>query len=228
MTYSGFRVDIRTPIVLDTSVLINLHASQYGNRILDVVPNDVIVPSLVRSELEHETSTARGGKQFIQRAIDTGRVRVVGLCEQEYRLFGNLVSGSPSLGDGEAATIAMAVCRRYWPVIDERKGRNLAQERLLGESPGWSLDLFRHPRVAATLGTPRFVEAIFLALRDGRMRIDERDCEMVVRIIGVRRALKCKSLPGYKSRRVQWMATMGPSATEDRRQATPLAVRRGA
>ena len=204
MIHSGSLNDSLTPLVLDTSVLINLHASRIGEDIIAALPNDILVSEVAAEELEHEKSKTTGQQQFIQRVVATGRVRLIALEEREQRLFGELVSGSPSLGDGEAATIAIGVCRHQLPVIDERKGRLLAQVHLAGKKPGWSLDLFLHPRVMATLGIKEAVDALYLALRYGRMRIHEEHCDRVVRLIGNQRALECNSLPGYKGRRKQW------------------------
>ena len=228
MTYSSSLTDNLTPLVLDTSVLINLHASRRGDRILDALPNEILVTEIVASELEHEASKTKAGRQFIQHLVATRRVRIVALNDSEHRLFGSLVSGSASLGDGEAATIAVGVCRRYLPVVDERKGRHRAEACLSGKHPGWSLDLLRHPRVVAALGTRGAADAVYLALRDGRMRIAEADCDIVVSLIGVRRALECNSLPGYKARRVQWKASIDARVGGDRQEPTQLSVPRGA
>ena len=208
MTYLSSQVSSLTPLVLDTSVLINLHASRCGGRILDALPNPIIVPEIVAAELEHETSKTKGEQQFIQDLVATRKVRLVVLNKPEYRSFGRLVSGNRSLGDGEAATIVIAVCRRLFPIIDERRGRQQAQAHLSGEHPGWSLDLFRHPRVVADLGAREAVDSLYFALRDGRMRIHEAHCDQVVSLIGVQRALECSSLPRYKVRRNNWQVSI--------------------
>jgi len=204
MTYSISRADDMMPLVLDTSVLINLYASKHGGRILSSLPNDVLVPEIVASELEHETSKNNGEHQFIHDLVATRKVRIVALDEREYEVFANLVSGSSSLDDGEAATIAAATFRNCRPIIDERKGRQRAQEHVPEKQPGWSLDLFRHPNVVEELGVELSIEALYFALRYGRMRIQEAHCDDVVRLIGVQRALECSCLPGYKLRRQQW------------------------
>ena len=193
-----------TPLVLDTSVLINLHASGHGARILSSVPNAILVPEIVVSELEHETSKNNGEHQFIHDLVATKKVSIVALDEREYAVFESLVSGNPSLDDGEAATIATATIRGCQPIIDERKGRLRAQEHFPGKQLGWSLDLFRHPKVVAELGVTLSTEALYFALYYGRMRIQEMHCDQVVSLIGVQRALDCKCLPGYKFRRQQW------------------------
>ena len=204
MTYSSSLADKTIPLVLDTSVLINLHASGHGCRILGAIPNDIFVPRIVAAELDSQSDGPRGEHHFTKKMADIGKFQLIAMNQREYALFGNFVSGTPSLGDGEAATIAISSCRRYFPIIDERKGRLRAQEHLCGNHPGWSLDLFRHPRVVAVLGTNDALDALYCALREGRMRIHEQHCEQVVSLIGVPRALECSSLPRYKMRRHHW------------------------
>ncbi len=204
MTYSSSLAGDLTPLVLDTSVLINLHASRSGDRILEALPNDVLVPEIVAAELERETAKTKGKQQFFRNLVARCNVGLIALNDCEYQVFGSLVSGSPSLGDGEAATIAIAVVRRHRPIIDERQGRLRVNADFSVESPGWSLDIFRHPRVVAALGAIDAANALYLALRDGRMRIHENHCDHVVSIIGLQRALECNSLPRYKVRRDHW------------------------
>lgn len=204
MKYSSSLTDNKSPVILDTSVLINLHASQQGSRILDSLPNEIFVPEHVVTELEHETSKTHGQHCFVQKLIANRKVRVAGLNEREYQVFGRLVSGKSSLGDGEAATIAIAATRILLPIIDDRKGRLQAQSHCSGKCPGWSLDILRHPVVVAALGISCASDALYFALRDGRMRIHESHCDYVVDLIGVQHALECKSLPRYRDRRYLW------------------------
>ncbi len=207
MTYSSLLINDVKPLILDTSVLINLHASKYGARILTVVPNTILIPNLVITELENETSKSNGEHKFIQDLLSLGKVLSAHLSDDEYKVYEQLVSATPSIDDGEAATIAIASTRNILPIIDERKGRRQAQMLCAGHLPGWSLDLFMHPHVIANLGEVESADAVYLALRDGRMRIHEDHCDHVVGIIGPRRALECNSLPGYKTKRQEWQAS---------------------
>ena len=204
VTYSNSLANSLTTLVLDTSVVINLHASTYGSRILEALPNSTLVPQTVAAELERESRKNCGERHFLEDLAAAGNARVVPMSEREYRVFEKLVSGCPSLGDGEAATISIATRKHHCPIIDERQGRLQARALLSGPPPAWSLDLFRHPHVISALGTNDSVHALYLALREGRMRIHEAHCDHVVSLIGVERALECKSLPGFKVRRKQW------------------------
>jgi predicted nucleic acid-binding protein len=200
MTFSKFLADSTRPLVLDTSVLINLHACTYGERILTAIPNDIIVPQIVFGELTHETSRMNGEHSFLQGLAQRGEVVLASMTDAEYEIFADLTSGSSSLDDGEAATIAIAVVRQFFPIIDERKGRAHAATLIKGQESGWTLDLMRHPLVTSTLGNNAFIDALYLALRDGRMRIPASSAEGVIAAIGTHRAIECTCLPGYRER----------------------------
>lgn len=198
MTCSSSLIDETKPLVIDTSVLINLHACTYGERILTAIPNDIIVPQIVVEELEHETSRKNGEHSFLCSLINNGKVTIADMTGEEFSLFADLTSGSPSLDDGEASTIAIMVKRKLHPIIDEKKGRICAARLMAGQEPGWSLDLLRHPVVLQILEEVHATAALYLALRDGRMRIPPEHSEYVVHRIGIKRALGCTCLPNYK------------------------------
>lgn len=200
MNCSSSLIDFASPLVIDTSVLINLHACNYGAQILAAIPNDFIIPDIVAGELEHETSRRNGEYGFVNALVADGIVTLTNLTDEEYELFQTLTSTSPSLDDGEAATIAVAAARCLLPLIDERRGRARAQTLLKARAPGWSLDLFCHPAVSVALGHQTAVEALYLALRDGRMRIPAENADSVIAIIGMERSRDCTCLPEYRAR----------------------------
>ncbi|MCM2438499.1 DNA-binding protein [Agrobacterium vitis] len=200
MSCSSSLIDIADPLVLDTSVLINLHACKHGERILTAIPNDIVVPEIVAGELEHETSRRNGEHSFLHGLVTGGIVTLANITDVEYEIFHELTSTSPSLDDGEAATIAVAASRCLLPVIDERKGRTRAGILMKARPPGWSLDLFCHPTAIADLGDQPAVEALYLALRDGRMRIPSERADDVIALIGLERSRSCTCLPGYRER----------------------------
>lgn len=187
-------------LIIDTSVVINLHACTYGAEILSSIPNEVLIPEVVAAELDNERSRRTGEHAFLNSLVDAGSVQIANLTEAEYKVYEELVSGSPSLDDGEAATVAVAAARKLFPIIDDKKGRNGALSRMAKEEPGWSLDLFRHSSVILKLGEDQALEALFRSLRDARMRIPPERTEEVIALIGVDRAKECKCLPGYKDR----------------------------
>lgn len=201
MSWSSSLISVEVPLVLDTSVLINLHACGCGAHILRALPNRVVVPQEVATELDHETSRANGEQGFLKHIVDSENAVIEAMTEEEVEVFLHLVTSSPSLGDGEAATIAIASKRGLWPVLDERRGRNRASEHCGDKLPaGWSLDLLMHPAVSTALGQVSAADALFLALRDGRMRIPPESVDFVVAAIGETRARECTCLPQYKNR----------------------------
>jgi len=58
-------------------VLINLHASTCCVVILTALANEILVPEIVASELEHETSKKNVEHQFIQELISSKNVRLI-------------------------------------------------------------------------------------------------------------------------------------------------------
>nr|WP_047168236.1 hypothetical protein [Sphingomonas sp. Y57] len=206
MTCSSSLCDVLYPLVLDTSVLINLHASTFGEQVLRLIPNDILLPETVVAEINKETGQTNGESGFLQDLITNDVVKVVQMDEAQANLFETLICSPNSLDDGEAATIAVALLQGFLPIVDERKGRARAQSLMNGEAPAWSLDLFVHPAVQTGLIGNRYTEAVYLALRDGRMRIDETRCDAVVQLIGVERAKECTSLPNFKTRHKSWIS----------------------
>ena len=160
MTCSSCLADDLTPLILDTSVLINLNACSYGEQILAAIPNEILVSDVVIRELCHETSHSNGENQFIRILISQAIVTVVQLDNNGYAIFEQLICSPGSLDDGEAATIAAAAISGAIPVIDERKGR--ARTRTLPDvrTAAWSLDLLLHPTVQAKLPDGEYVAAI--------------------------------------------------------------------
>ena len=147
MTCLSSPVNDGTPLVLDTSVLINLHASTFGHKILQAIPNAILVPEIVSGELEHQTSRINGEHKFIHELAASSTVTIAKLDDSQFKLFERLVTQSPSIGDGEAATIAIGAQYSALPVIDDKKGRQQSAAVLSVAPPIWSLDLFLHPRV---------------------------------------------------------------------------------
>jgi predicted nucleic acid-binding protein len=205
MTCLSSLSDTLTPLVPDTSVLINLHACTFGEQVIRAIPNNIILPERVVAELNHETSHVNGENGFIQQLIRENVVKVVEMDDSAACLFETMIRSPDSLDDGEAATIAVAVSQGFLPVIDERKGRVRAESLMNGRAPAWSLDLLVHPAVQSGLTSDGYIEAVYLALREGRMRIDEERCDAVVQLIGIERAKDCNSLPGFKARRLSWL-----------------------
>ena len=87
MTFSSSLADDLRLLVFDTSVLINLYACSYGERILAALSNAIIVPQVVAEELEHETSRKNGARRFLHGLLARGRVTLGKMTDRESVLF---------------------------------------------------------------------------------------------------------------------------------------------
>lgn len=204
MSFSSCLLDVRKPSILDASVLINLRECSFGIEILKVFPNKAVVPRVVIEELSKGLERDSSRTAFLESVVGCNFVEIAELMETEYELFEKLMAGSDSVDDGEAATISVAVCRDGFPVIDEKRGRAVAVRQLGGVEPAWTLDILRHPSVVGALGMSKANEALYLALKNGRMRIDSQHTDAVVKAIGVERALQCTCLPNFRGLRENW------------------------
>jgi predicted nucleic acid-binding protein len=161
-------------LVLDTSVWINLLATDAMEEILVALATPCHTPEQVVAELKrHPTS----GVVF---SIDDHPLRrlspmvsILSLDAAELDLFLGMV-GAPAgdaLGDGEAAAIAIAVHRDYDLVIDDGKARRILRERFGHVRTFWTVDLLSAASVVAALGRSGADDCFAKARRFGRMRV---------------------------------------------------------
>ena len=191
--------DLTVPVVADTSIVINLNASGYAPAILEALPNRFLVVSEVERELPEDRQTGWNDAVALAQWVASGQAEVVRLGERGMERFHDLVSGptTRTLDDGEAATIAYALETEPHavPLIDERKANRVCAERFAALVTGSTVDLLAQGDVRAALGPERLAEAVFNALRHGRMRVLPRHLQWVVDLMGPERANQCKSLP---------------------------------
>jgi len=190
-------LDPSKPLVLDASVAINLNATGSCVRILDAIPNPVVILDIVSRELEAGRAKGRTDADVVAALVASGRVEIASLCAECEGNFLAMVcgSGSATLDDGEAATIAWAVAHGSTPIIDEKKGLSICQDRFPSVQAATTTDIFAHDRVLAELGRDDVGDAIFNALIAARMRVQERHIPWVIDMIGSSRAQLCHSIP---------------------------------
>lgn len=198
-------LDPSKPLVLDASVAINLSATGDCVRILDAIPNPIVILDVVARELEAGRAKGRVDADVVAALVASGRVEIAPLCPECEGNFLAMVcgSGSATLDDGEAATIAWAVVHGGTPIIDEKKGLSICQDRFPSVQAATTTDIFAHDRVLAELGRDDLGDAIFNALTAARMRVQERHFPWVIDMIGSSRAQLCHSLP-ISARRAQY------------------------
>jgi predicted nucleic acid-binding protein len=186
-------------LVADTSAAINLNASGCAAEILHALPYKIAIVDVIQRELESGRERGRRDAELTSSLVAANHLEVVSLGDDGWTHFERLVAGAAAetLDDGEAATIAYAIERNGVAVIDEDKATKICALRHPSLLIASSLDLFGHPLVCEALGSDRLAEAVFLALRDARMRVLPRHHEWVLDLIGVERAALCPSLPPF-------------------------------
>ena len=185
------------PVVLDTSVVINLNATGCADAILRALPNRCVAVEQVSLELQAGRRTGRGDADALAMLIDQELVEHAQIGDTGMRHFANLVSGSAAetLDDGEAGTIACALDQGgAIALVDERKAIRICAERFPSLSMGCTVDVLAQRHVRAALGSS-LADAVFNALDRGRMRVPDHHGQWVVDLIGKERAAGCRSLP---------------------------------
>ena len=183
-------------LVADASALISLVASGAAREIAQSLPVRLRVVRTVAEELEGGRSRWTTREQLAD-LESSDLVEIVDLDGAALGHFESLVVGpaTETLDDGEAATIACALTNDLVALIDERKAWRICRERFRSVAVATTIDLLLSPATQRALGPERVADAVFEALRGGRMRVAGRYMERVVSIVGAERAALCSSLP---------------------------------
>ena len=189
--------DFAGPLVVDTSVLINLCATGKFEELLAALPGLLVIVGEVLREFEagQEQGAVRAGD--FSAWAKRGMLALAALGEAGQRHFDDLTGGSAeeSLDDGEAAAIACALKREGAIATDDRKGLRICRERFPRLPAASTMDLLTDPRAETALGRKGQAAAVYRALRLGRMRVPEEYYAETVALIGPQRARRCPSLP---------------------------------
>ena len=190
-------VESRDVVVADASVVINLLETRCFEAILNALPNQMIIPLQVDREILREQYRGPNNATNLEEQIAKKKLTVVELRDLGVQHFENLVSGpaKDTLDDGEAATIAIALELNATPLIDERKATRICKVKYPKLVVGCSVDIFAHEKIEHHLGRDKLVDAVFNALKYGRMRVPPQFMQWVVNLIGQERANECRSLP---------------------------------
>lgn len=156
MTESG---GARGALVLDASVVINLLATERPWEILSCQGASAVVPEQVVAEVRRcpVTRKAFDDKRHPLRISPNVSVEALSLAELD--LFVDLAA---SMGDGEAASITLAVSRGFSLAIDDRRARKIAGTRFPALRLWWSTQLLRAREVKSAFSKEEadgFVEA---------------------------------------------------------------------
>ena len=186
-----------SPLVVDTSVVINLIATGVASSIIEALPQPLIAVDVVPSELEIGRARGRTDLERFNELVKGGIIEIVSLGDLGVQHFESLVIGSAAetLDDGEAATIACAIEQSGVAYIDERKAWRICSERYQDLKVGCTVDLLTHADVRARLTDETVAGAIFNTLQGGRMSVLSTHLSAVISLIGADRAALCESLP---------------------------------
>lgn len=195
MTYLSCLADKTDDLIIDTSVFINLVGTGECAAILTAIPNRIFMPAEVYGELLTCPNKGRDDRAVADDEFARASIERLELFDETYSRYGELINHDElPLGDGEAATIALAEYSNAIAVIDENRARQFLSDQNLASS----VDLISHPNVQEVLGPKASKQAVLNALVFSNMsvRIDQR--AWIIDLIGQENISRCTSLPGYK------------------------------
>ncbi|MBW5451423.1 hypothetical protein GRF21_09940 [Pseudomonas aeruginosa] len=196
MTFSSCLINQRNAIVLDASVIINLLATGYANTILRALATPLYVTDYVVREIEQGAVNGRPEPALLAELISDQVLIVEELAGAALEDFFGMVSGhtSSSLGDGEAATLALAYRNELSAAIDEKKATRVAAERFESLKLITTVDILAYAPVRSSLGNEVLAKATLLALKHARMQVREHQFDWIAQLIGVENVAACPSL----------------------------------
>lgn len=195
MHLSCLRDDDRL-VTIDASVAINLAATGAAARIASALRVRLAIPREAMREIEVGAVQGHDESAVLRRLIEDGHVAATEMSAEALGVFAELVAGtvSQSLGDGEAATIAISHVDGSLAAIDEKKARIISGQRFPELRIASSIDLLSHARVMEALGRDDLAVATLNALKFARMHVQEHQFDWVLDLIGETQAAGCGSL----------------------------------
>ncbi len=196
MTFSSCLTDQESILVLDASVIINLLATDHASAILQAVPTPIVVTDNVIREIELGAANGRPEPKQLLELIHNQILMREELSGIALEHFFDLVSGSTaaSLGDGEAATLALAHCNGFTAGIDEKKATKISSERFENLRLITTVDILAYEPVRISLGDEALAKATLQALKNARMQVRENQFDWIQGVIGCENVGLCPSL----------------------------------
>lgn len=179
-------------LVLDTSVLINLTSAERWRDVMAALSTVLVTPQVVK-ELKRDPRTGKPDVDWRSELLSN--VDVTALAGDELLRFLSLVGAAPmdSLGDGEAATLALAEGREVQAVIDERKARRVAASLKIAP-PISTVSIYQGLLLAGRFSRAEIGDLVLESLSVGRMQVCAADVPWVVSTVGEERVRGCCSL----------------------------------
>jgi predicted nucleic acid-binding protein len=188
-------IDPALPIVLDASVVINLASTGVAKRILDALPNGVVVVDTVEEDLSRNKKD-QASLIVLASLVQAQTAELAKASDFTQGYFESLVAGAgpDTLDDGEAATIAYALECNAIPILDERKALRICRERYVALPTASTIDILSHPAVERVLGRALLADAVAKAL-DAHMRVLPDHIEWLVDLLGPEKLSTYVSIP---------------------------------
>ena len=203
MTFSSCLINQRAALVLDASVIINLLATGHANTILQALAVPLYITDNVVREIEQGAVNGRPEPALLAELISNQALIVKELTGTALEDFFGMVSGhtSSSLGDGEAATLALAYRNGFSAAIDEKKATRIAAERFETLKLVTTVDILAAPSVQGALRKDALTSATLRALQRARMQVREYQFDWIAQLIGIENVRACPSLKRHARRR---------------------------
>lgn len=196
MTFSSCLTEKDRVIVLDSSVIINLLATEHAGEILQALGSSIVITRNVVREIELGSSNGLKKSLAIDQLNNSKVLQIDEISGTSLEHFFSLVSGntSDSLGDGEAATLAHAYSNGFSAAIDEKKATRIAGERFLPMRLVTTVDILAYKPVHASLGDTKLASGTLKALLAARMQVRPHQFEWIAQLIGDENVVSCPSL----------------------------------
>lgn len=190
--------ELHAELAIDASVLINMLGTGEAVAVAEALARPLFIASAAYREVRRNPLTGGDASTAV------AELEMMGLllrCDLDAEGMHHMVSmisapGADALDDGEAATIALGARRRCCVVIDEKRGRRIANETPIESGVLGTIDILAHASVQRALGDARFLRAILNAAKYARMRIPLQCGAWVEELLGESLA---KELPGMRS-----------------------------
>jgi len=191
-----FSGKISGPLVVDSSVIINLNATGRASDIVRAFGVTLCASTVVRDELQIDRFNGRDDGRLARALVYERLLEFVPFDDDGEFIFASLVTGSAdqTLDDGEAATLALGATHGRTVVIDERKALRIAADRFAAMQVIATADILCSDLVLAAFGRQQVADLVFNGLTGARMGIPERHHDFVAELLGPRIA-ECRSLP---------------------------------
>lgn len=194
--------NLTSTIVLDASVVINILACGDAARLLKALDRKAVVPSQVVDEIGREPVRHADDANSFPDLLRSGLLQLHELEGVHYLKFLDLAGAAApdSLGDGEAATIAVAEQLKCMAIIDERKATRIARSRRPSHMTACTLDLYSCNDLSSIFSKEDLALLVFGSMQHARMRVPVDRQSWVIDLLGENRVKQCTCFPQQSKR----------------------------